>query len=238
MGSEDKAMTEYATEDSTTRNRHAGSLFRPLYKMASALEEPNEYQRRLVSLPGATLSSVVTHRVASSPDVWGGQGTITTSQYAPNVSNATVTVATSFAHLIATEYLDSRNIAISKFGLGVRNVLWTTEPIEVPENAPAHAQARSVLLSDEVLTFCSREQIFNHFHRALRLAQQSFLDLKNIEVEIENDPESEGEWLVIVVQIHGEIGKVLDMYDAYTRKFVRVVPWPALDKIRLIYDFV
>lgn len=231
-------MTEYATEEITTRNRHAGSLFRPLYKMASASEEPNEYQRRLVSLPGATLSSVVTHRVASSPDVWGGQGTITTTHYATDISSETVTATTCFAHLSATEYLDSRNIAISKFGLGVRNVSWTNEPNEASEDISGHAQARSVLLSDEVLSFCSRWQICNHFQRALRLAQHSFLDLKSIEVEIENDPESEDEWIVIVVQVHGEIDKVLDMYDTYTRKFVQMVPWPALDKIRLIYDFV
>ena len=231
-------MTEYATEDIATRNRHAGSLFRPLYMMASASEEPNEYQRRLVSLPGATLSSVLTHRAASSPDFWGGQGTITTTNYATDVFSATVTAATCFAHITATEYLDSRNITISNFGLGVRNVLWTNEPSESSQNAPTNVQARSVLLSDEVLSFCSRWQLFNHFQRALRLAQHSFLDLRKIDVEIENDPESEDEWLVIVVQVHGDIGKVLDMYDAYTRKFVQVVPWPALDKIRLIYDFV
>jgi hypothetical protein len=231
-------MTEYATEDIATRNRHAGSLFRPLYMMASASEEPNEYQRRLVSLPGSTLSSVLTHRAASSPDSWSGQGTITTTNYATDVSSGTVTAATCFAHIVATEYLDSRNIAISNFGLGVRNVLWTNETSESSQDAPVDVQARSVLLSEEVLSFCSRWQLFNHFQRALRLAKHSFLGLKNIEVEIENDPEHEDEWLVIVVQVHGDIGKVLDMYDAYTRKFVRVVPWPALDKIRLIYDFV
>lgn len=231
-------MTEYATEDIITRNRHAGSLFRPLYMMASASEEPNEYQRRLVSLPGATLSSVVTHRVASSPDVWGGQGTITTTYYATDVSSATVTAATCFAHLSATEYLDSRNIAISNFGLGVRNVLWTNEPSESSQDAPANVQARSALLSNEVLSFCSRWQIFNYFQRALRLAQQSFLDLTNIDVKVESDPESEDEWLMIVVQVHGEIGKVLAMYDAYTRGLVRTVPWPARDRTRVIYDFV
>lgn len=231
-------MAEYATEDITTRNRHAGSLFRPLYLMASASEEPNEYQRRLVSLPGATLSSVLTHRAISSPDVWGGQATITTTNYATDVSSATVMAATCFAHITATEYLDSRNITISNFGLGVRNVLWTNEPSDTPQNAPENVQARSVLLSDDVLSFCSRWQVFNHFQRALRLAQHSFPALKNIDVEIENDPESEDEWLVIVVQVHGDIGKILDMYDTYTRKFVQAVPWPALDRIRLIYDFV
>jgi hypothetical protein len=231
-------MTEYATEDIATRNRHAGSLFRPLYMMASASEEPNEYQRRLVSLPGATLSSVLTHRAASSPDYWGAQGTITTTNYATDVSSGTVSAATCFAHIAATEYLDSRNIAISNFGLGVRNVLWTNEPSETSENASGYAQARSVLLSDEVLSFCSRWQIFNHFQRALRLAQQSFLDITNIEVQVESDPESEDEWLMIVVQVHSEIGKVLDMYDTYTKGLVRVVPWPARDRIRLICDFV
>jgi hypothetical protein len=231
-------MTEYATEDIATRNRHAGSLFRPLYMMASASEEPNEYQRRLVSLPGVTLSSVLTHRAASSPDFWGGQGTITTTNYATDVSSGTVTAATCFAHIAATEYLDSRNIAISNLGLGVRNVLWSNESSAVSGSVPAHSQARSVLLSNEVLSFCSRWQIFNYFQRALRLAQQSFLDLTNIEVQVESDPESDDEWLCIVVQVHSEIGKVLDMYDAYTKGLVREVPWPARDRIRLIYDFV
>lgn len=231
-------MTEYATEDTSTRNRHAGSLFRQLYMMASASEEPNEYQRRLVSLPGATLSSVLTHRAASSPDILGGQGTITITNYAADVSSGTVTAATCFAHIAATEYLDFRNIVISNFGLGVRNVLWANETIESSQDAPVDVQARSVLLSEQVLSFCSRWQLFNHFQHALRLAQHSFLGLKNIEVEIENDPEQEDEWLVIVVHVHGVIGDVLDMYDAYTRRFIQVVPWPTRDKIRLIYDFV
>ena len=205
--------------------------------MASASEEPNEYQRRLVSLPGVTRSSVLTHRAASTPDVSGGQGTITTANYVTDVSSGTVTATTCFAHIAATEYLDSRNIAISNLGLGVRNVLWSNESNAVSGSVPTDSQARSVLLSDEVLSFCSRWQIFNYFQRALRLAQQSFHDLTNIEVQIEGDPESEDEWLMIVVQVHGELEKVLGMYDAYTKGLVRAVPWPARDKIRLIYDF-
>lgn len=238
MDSEGLAMTEYATEDVATRNRHAGSLFRPLYMMDSASEEPNEYQRRLVSLPGATPSSILTHRGASTSDVWGGQGTITTTNYATNVSSGTITATTCFAHVSATEYLDSRNIAISNLGLGVRNVLWSNESAVVLSSAPSHPQARSVLLSDEVLSFCSRWQLFHFFQQALRFAQQSFHDLTNIQVQVEGDPESEDEWLIIIVELHCEIGKVLGMYDAYTKGLVRAVPWPARDKIRLVYDFV
>ncbi len=231
-------MAEYATEDITTRNRHAGSLFRPQYRMASASEEPNEYQRRLVSLPGSTLSSVLTNQVASNPEVWGGQGTITTTNYATDISSGIFTTANCFAHIAATEYLDSRNIAISNFGLGVRNVLWTNEPSEASLVAPANVQAQSVLLSDEVLSCCARWQTFNHLQRALRIVQQSFVDVTALDVKVESDPESEDEWLMIIVQVHGEIGKVLEMYDSYTKGLVRAVPWPARDRIRLIYDFV
>lgn len=231
-------MAEYATEDSATRNRHAGSLFRPQYRMASASEEPNEYQRRLVSLPGSTLSSILTNQVASNPEVWGGQGTITTTNYATDISSGTFTTANCFAHIAATEYLDSRNIAISNFGLGVRNVLWANEQSGASLIAPVSVQAQSVLLSDEVLSYCSRSHIFNHLQQALRIVQQSFVDMTAIDVKVESDPESEDEWLMIVVQIHGEIGKVLQMYDSYTKWLVRAVPWPARDRIRLTYDFI
>lgn len=230
-------MSEYATEEIATKNRHAGSLFRPLYIMAPTSEEPNDNQRRLISLPGVTRSSVLTHRGISRPDIWGGQGTITAINYAANVSSGTVTATTCFARVSTTEYLDSRNIAISNLGLGVRNVLWPTEPPTVGSEA-SHPQARSVLLSDEVLLFCSRWQIFHMFQQALRLAQQSFHELRSIEVEVEGDPESEEEWLVILVKLYCEIEAVLSMYDVYTKGLVRTVPWPARDKIRLVYDLV
>lgn len=230
-------MPGYDTEEIITRNRHAGSLYGPQYTLSAASEEPPACQPRLISFPGVTRSSVLACRVAPVLDVWGGQGTITPANYATDVSSATAIATTSFAQLNPTRYLDSRNITISNLGLGVRNVLWSNESSNTSGSVPAHSQAQSVLISDEVLSFCSRWQIFSYFQRALRLAQQSFLDLTKIEVKVESDPESEDEWLVIVVQVHGEIGKVLSMYDGYTRKLIRTVPWPARDRIRLIYDF-
>ena len=231
-------MSEYAIEEIATRNRHTGSLSTPLYIMAPTSEEPNENQSSLISLPGVTRSSVLTHRGLSTHDIWGGQGTITAINYATNVFSGTVTTTTCFARVSTTEYLDSRNIAISNLGLGVRNVLWSNEPTIIVSSESSHPQARSVLLSDEVLFFCSRWQIFHMFHQALRLAQQAFHDLRSIEVQVEGDPESEEEWLVILVKLHCEIEAVLTMYDIYTKGLVRTVPWPARDKIRLVYDLV
>jgi hypothetical protein len=231
-------MSEYATEEIAARNRHTGSLSSPLYLMAPTSEEPNEYQRKLISFPEVTRSSTLTHRGLSTTDIWGGQGTITAINYATNVSSSTLTAITCFAHVATTEYLDSRNIAISNLGLGVQNVLWSNESTVTVDREPSHPQVQSVLLSDEVLLFCSRWQIFHMFQRALRLVQQSFHDLRSIEVQVEGDPESEEEWLVILVKLHCEIEAVLSMYDIYTKGFVRTVPWPVRDKIRLVYDLV
>ncbi len=231
-------MTVYDTEEVITRNRHAGSLYRPQYTVSAASEEPTERERHLVLLPGVARSTVLTYRPSPFLDDWGGQGTITAANYSTEVSSATVTAATCFAQLNPTEYLDPRNIKISNIGLGVRNVLWTADCSVASDSIKAHSQTRSVLLTDEVLRFCSRWQIFTDFQRALRLAQQSFADLKNLDVKVEGDPESEDEWVVVSVQVHGEISNVLDMYDTYAKGLVRVVPWPARDRIRLIYDIV
>ena len=229
-------MTEYATEDITTRERHAGSLYRPQYTMSAASEETAEYPLHLISIPRVARYATLTYRVAPILDFSGGQGTITAANYLTNASSATATTSTCLSQLNPSECLDSRNITISR--LGLRNVLWSIESSASSSNRPTHSPARSVLITDEVLTFCSQQKIFNHFQHALQLAQQSFLGLKNITVKTENDPESDDEWILIVVQVHGEIGKILEMYDAYTRGLVRAVPWPARDRIRLIYDFV
>ena len=230
-------MAEYDIEEIITGNRHAGSLCRPLYMMSAASEEPAEHQRHLIPVPRVTLPTALTYRVIPALDIWRGQGAITAANYATDISSATVTAATCFAQLNPTEYLDSRNLTISNLDQSVRNVLWSNEPSSILGSVQTHSQLQSVLLTDEVLAFCSQQKIFNHFQHALRLAQQSFLDLGNINVKIDNDPESEDVWLLIVVQVHGEIEKVLEMYDTYAKGLIRAVPWPARDKIRLIYDF-
>lgn len=229
-------MPTYATKDVTTRDRHAGSLYRPQYTMSAASEEPAEHQRRLISIPGGTRATVLTYQIIPVLDFSGGQGAITAANYTTNVSSSTVTASTRLAQLNPSEYLDSGNSTISR--LGLRNVLWSNESSAASSSRPPQSPARSVLITDEVLAFCSQRKIFPHFKQALQLAQQSFSDLRNITVKTENDPESDDEWLLIVVQVHGEISNVLEMYDAYTRGLVRAVPWPARDNIRLIYDFI
>lgn len=231
-------MTEYATEDVTTSKSLTSSLYKPEYTMSAASEEPSAHRLHLISIPGVARYTTLTHRVVPILDFSGGQGTITAANYSKEISDTAVTTATCFAQLNSAEYFDPRNIATSNLGLSLRSILWSKESSIASGCISVQSQERSVLLTEEVLAFCSQQKIFNHFQHALQLAQQSFLDHTDINVKVENDPESDGEWLLIVVQVHGEIEKTLEMYDAYTKGLVRAIPWPARDKIRLIYDFV
>lgn len=231
-------MTDYATEHVTTRERHAGSLYRALYTMTAASEEPPEYQRRLISIPGTTFSSVLTHRATPALDVWGGQGTITATYYATDISSANVTVAPCFAQLSEAEYLDPRNIAISNFGKGICSLSWANESIALAGKIRPEAQAKSALISDDARDLAIRYQVSSYLQKALRLAQRNFSGLEGIEVTAETDPETDEKWVAVSVKVTGNIKDVLDMYDTYTRQFVESVPWPAHDKIRLVYDLI
>lgn len=231
-------MAGYDTEEIITGNRHAGSLYRPLYMMGAASEEPAEYQRHLIPVPRVTLPTALTYRVIPTLDIWRGQGTITAANYATDISSATVTAATCFAQLNLTEYLDSRNLTISNLGLGVRNVLWSNEPSAVSGSVSAHSPRQSVLLTDEARSLSLQWQVSSYLQKALRLAQKTFSGLDGIVVTAEDDPETDEKWIAVSVQVKGNIQDVLDMYDTYTREYVESVPWPARDKIRLVYDLI
>ena len=231
-------MAEYDVEEIITGNRHAGSLCRPLYMMSAASEEPAEHHDYLIPVPRAPLPTALTYRVIPTLDIWRGQGTITAANYATDISSATVTAATCFAQLNPTEYRDSRNLTISNLGLGVRNILWSNELSAILGSVPSHSQVRSVLLTDEVRSLSLQWQVSSYLQKALRLAQRTFSGLEGIVVTAEDDPETDEEWIAVLVRVKGNIHDVLDMYDTYTRGYVETVPWPARDKIRLVYDLI
>lgn len=228
-------MAEYDVEEIITGNRHAGSLYKLLYVMGAASEEPAEHQGYLIPVPRVPLPTALTYRVIPTLDIWRGQGTITAANYATDISSTT---ATCFAQLDQTEYLDSKNLTISNFGLSVRNILWSKELSAVSGSIPTHPSTQSVLLTDKVRSLSSQWQVASYLQKALRLAQRTFSGLEGIAVTAEDDPETDEEWIAVSVRVKGNIQDVLDMYDAYTRVYVESVPWPARDKIRLVYDLI
>jgi hypothetical protein len=238
MGAKGITLTDYAVEDITSKHGHTGTLYKRAYIVPSALEGLDELQPKFFSLQRSSIPSALTYLPSTAAETWGDQGLVTVSDFLNVTTNTKVSNTGYLVQWTPSESFDLRNIAISNLGQGVRNLLWMDELADTFVEVQQNAQAKSVLLSDEVQTLCERYRLSSYLQRALRLARQTFLSLKSIEVTAQNDPETDDEWVAIVVQIHGEVRTVLDMYDDYTTKLVDSIPWPARDKIRLIYDLI
>jgi len=95
-----------------------------------------------------------------------------------------------------------------------------------------------VPLSDEVSDFASIHGLRSYLADTFNLVRRSFSSANPLQIEYEHDDETEREWLAVTVRVSGKIDGVLEQYDAYTRQFMRLVPWPARRLIRLNYDIV
>jgi hypothetical protein len=93
-------------------------------------------------------------------------------------------------------------------------------------------------LSPEILQFCSRQRILGYVPTAINLLGRSFPSISELKIDLEKDPETGEEWLVLNVTIQGEVDEVLNNYDNYTIHWVSLVPWPERHKIRLSYNII
>ncbi len=92
-----------------------------------------------------------------------------------------------------------------------------------------------VPLSREAEAFCSHQDILKYVNVASDLINQCFSNVRGVDSEILQDPDTEDQMLVIHVEVKGEIDAVLDMYDKYTAEWVLRVPWPERAKISFSY---
>lgn len=118
-------------------------------------------------------------------------------------------------------------------GSALNTLLWV-ERFERAEHE--ESEHKVLVLSEEVLEFCSQHRLFAYLQLAVKLAHQSFPSAASVLVEKECDPESGDEWLLLTAQLHGQVEAVLRQYDTYTRRFIDSVPWPQRNKIRFNYD--
>jgi hypothetical protein len=95
-----------------------------------------------------------------------------------------------------------------------------------------------VPLSHEAESFCNRQDIRKYVTVASDLINQCFSNIRGVDSEILQDPDAEDQFLVIHLEVKGEIEAVLDMYDKYTEEWVSRVPWPERGKIGLSYIVV
>lgn len=98
------------------------------------------------------------------------------------------------------------------------------------------SERKGLVLSEEVLQFCSHHRLFGYLQLSVKLVDECFASVVSVAVEKEYDPESDDEWLLLTAQLHEKIEAVLRQYDTFTRRFVGAVPWPHRNKIRFNYD--
>ena len=234
-------MTDYALDDVVSARTNCASLSQGKFIVAiasqSALPDPH-----LVRYRKYGPVSVFAHHVQSDPyEEWQQtdetfEGRIHTLQTATHTIFPVVPGG--IARWKSNEGYDVKNVAIARSGSGIQNSFWANTRTQYSYEEPLATEARAVLLSEQVIDFCYQHQVSNWLQLALRQVRQSFTPLIKMHVEVEHDRESDEEWLNIIAEVHAEPDAVLAMYTAYTKDMLRAVPWPARDKIRLIYDIV
>ena len=223
-------MTDFATDDllplATTNVgslSHGGVFF---YAQA----EPCP-QAKIVSYKKCPLSSALAHLVEKEISENENLSTL----YAGIVASADASM--NCVQWTPLEGYDLKNIFISSSGR-VPNFFWPNEQFRSTDEPIPGFESRFLTFSEEVIDFCYKYSLLHQLQVALRLAANSFSNLKNINIVVEHDPEVDDEWLTITIQVSGEVGEVLDMYDDYAGKVIDSIPWPVREKIRLIYDIV
>lgn len=97
--------------------------------------------------------------------------------------------------------------------------------------------AENVPLSDEAERFCALHGLHSHLQTAIRLAHECFPLGQIVDIEKEEDPEGDSEWLAININLPmADVRAVLDAYDRYTEKLIREVPLAERERIQLSYN--
>jgi hypothetical protein len=93
-------------------------------------------------------------------------------------------------------------------------------------------------LSHDALAFCLRQRLLRPLLIAIDLIKQYFPKVQDLHLQLDQDPETGDEWLVLDITVQGEVDDVLESYEAYTSQWVSSVPWPQRDKLRLSYNII
>jgi hypothetical protein len=109
--------------------------------------------------------------------------------------------------------------------LGNRMIYRATSPTEPP-------------LSGELSDFCVRHELSTHLRVAIGLLKGAFPYVERLNLQLERDPETGDEWVLIELNVSGDVDDVLRRYNHYTDLLVKSVPWPERHKIRIAYNIM
>jgi hypothetical protein len=126
------------------------------------------------------------------------------------------------AHEGFTVYQAEKAFFISAGGLGSNFVI--------------HSAFSPTRHGEDLYDFCVRNDLAVYLSVAIGLIRDSFPTIKRLRLQLERDPDIEEEWILIDFDVQGEGEDILNQYNRYTEFWVRSVPWPQRDKIRVSFN--
>lgn len=93
-------------------------------------------------------------------------------------------------------------------------------------------------IDEETIKFCLEENISNEISNSIGLIDKHFDDIHNWDIELNSDPETNEKWLVLEIDVNGDISDILSSYDNYILEFISTIPTHNREKIRLAYNIL
>src|SRR5262245_11288309 len=92
-----------------------------------------------------------------------------------------------------------------------------------------------LILSAEATSFCQEHGVEPVALRAVELARKCFPSIRDIEIQLETNPETEEEGIVLRVVAQSDIERVTEAYRQYVKEWVRSTTWQQRSFFRLSY---
>ena len=91
-------------------------------------------------------------------------------------------------------------------------------------------------LPSSVLEFATKQRLLAPLQTALDLVETHFRPLRRVTAEIETDPETVEQRIVIDLTVEAGVPDVLTMNEAFTQHWVAATSADARSHIRVLYD--
>jgi hypothetical protein len=88
-----------------------------------------------------------------------------------------------------------------------------------------------------LVSFCQKHSIVAHVETAKTAVDECFPARKALHIGLDEDPEEDGQWVVIEVVVDQDADEFLEAYNRCISLWAERIPSAALALIRLSYDF-
>lgn len=99
-------------------------------------------------------------------------------------------------------------------------------PLIPTEPSETNVATSPVILPPDVRAFCGKHGIGDYLEQAVTQAYQLFSGVERLETEMEQDPETGDEWVVLRIAVRASEEEVADARKRYSAEWVASVPWP------------